>query len=53
MPKVKMEMKCEKCGRPQKKDEKRSNENWSAYETKAVCECGRKYVMYVNGQKVG
>lgn len=27
--KLKIESKCEKCGKPQPKDESKSNENWS------------------------
>lgn len=34
---------CELCGKPQPKDESRSNENWNVYDTKAVCECGGKF----------
>lgn len=34
---------CELCGKPQQKDESRSNENWNVYDTKAVCECGGKF----------
>lgn len=53
MDKVKMEMRCEKCGKPQPKDKERSNKSWSVFDTKAVCECGGKYCMYIDGQKVG
>lgn len=28
----KIEMKCEKCGKPQPKDDKQSNENWSVFD---------------------
>ena len=49
----KIEMKCEKCGKPQTKDDKQSNENWSVFDCKQTCECGGKFVMYIDGQKVG
>lgn len=49
----KMEMKCEKCGKPQTKDESKSNENWNAFRTVQRCECGGKYKMYIDGKKLG
>ncbi len=48
----KIEFKREKCGKPQLKDEKQSNENWSVFHCDQKCECGGKFVMYANGQKV-
>lgn len=33
----------ELCGKPQPKDESRSNENWNVYDAKVVCECGGKF----------
>lgn len=53
MPKVSIEMKCEKCGKPQKKNEKQSNENWSVFNTNETCECGGKFCMFIDGKKVG
>lgn len=54
MPKVsKIEMKCEKCGKPQGKDDKRSTENFDVFDCKQKCSCGGKYVMYIDGQKIG
>lgn len=49
----KMEMKCEKCGKPQAKDENKSNKNWSVFDYKQSCQCGGKFVMYIDGQKIG
>ena len=34
---------CKLCGKPQKKDEKQSNENWNAYAPKEKCECGGSF----------
>ena len=53
MAKSKIEFKCENCGKPQQKNEKQSNKNWSVFDCKQKCECGGKFVMYMNGQKVG
>lgn len=49
----KFENKCEKCGKPQPKDEKQSNGNWDVFSCNQTCECGGKFVTYVNGQKMG
>lgn len=49
----KMEMKCEKCGKPQPKDDSKSNENWNAFRTGQRCECGGEYKMYIDGKKLG
>lgn len=49
----KIEFKCEKCGKPQPRDEKKSNGNWDVFPCNQKCECGGKFVMYMNGQKVG
>lgn len=43
MAKAKIIRACEKCGKPQKKDEKQSNENWNVYNPNAICECGGKF----------
>lgn len=53
MAKIEMEFKCEKCGKPQPRNEKESSKNWNSYDCNQVCECGGKFVMYVNGQKAG
>lgn len=53
MAKAKMEMKCEKCGKPQPKNEKQSNKNWSVFDCNQICECDGKFVMYIDGQKIG
>lgn len=34
---------CEKCGKPQKKDESKSNNNWNVYDTQKKCECGGNF----------
>lgn len=34
---------CKLCGKPQKKDEKQSNESWNAYDPKEKCECGGSF----------
>lgn len=49
----KMEFKCENCGKPQPKNEKESNENWNVYDRNQKCECGGKFIMYLDGEKVG
>lgn len=51
--KTEIECKCERCGRPQTKDESKSNKNWSAFQCGQMCECGGKFVMYINVQKMG
>ena len=53
MAKSKIEFKCENCGKPQQKNEEQSNKNWSVFDCKQKCECGGKFAMYINGQKVG
>ena len=52
MRKCKFEIKCEKCGKPQQKNEKMSNGNWNVYDSNEICECGGKFVLYCNGKKV-
>lgn len=39
----KIERRCEKCGKLQPIIKEKSNENWKAYDPKAICECGGKY----------
>lgn len=51
--KPKIEFKCEKCGKSQLKDEAQSNRNWAVFNCDETCECGGKYAMYVDGQKIG
>lgn len=50
---LKIERKCEKCGKPQPKDEKMSNKNWDVYPCNQKCECGGTFSEYMNGQKMG
>lgn len=40
----KMIMVCEKCGKPQARNEKESNENWDVYDCNVKCECGGKFI---------
>lgn len=49
----KIEFKCENCGKLQPKNDEKSNENWAVFDCKQQCECGGKFVMYMDGQKVG
>lgn len=49
----KFESKCEKCGKPQPKDEKQSNKNWNVFDCNAKCECGGKFATYIDGRKMG
>lgn len=48
----KMETKCEKCGKPQKKNERMSNKNYDVFDCNQKCECGGKFVMYIDGQRI-
>lgn len=52
MAKIKMEFKCDKCGKPQPKNEKESNENWNVYDSNQMCECGGKFARYFDGRKI-
>lgn len=51
--KPKIEFKCEKCGRMQPKNAEKSNNNFNVFDCKATCDCGGKFAMYIDGQKVG
>lgn len=53
MAKIKMKSKCEKCGKPQSKNEEQSNKNFDVFDCNHKCKCGGRFVMYMNGQKVG
>ncbi len=35
--------KCEKCGKSQKKDDKKSNKNLKVFKANEKCECGGKF----------
>ena len=37
---IEVKLFCKKCGKEPPVDEKRSNGNWSAYNTSRPCECG-------------
>ncbi len=50
--KTKFEIKCEKCGKPQPKNENTSNENWSVFDCNVKCECGGKFATYIDGKKI-
>ena len=43
-------MKCNKCGKPQQRDEEKSNANWSAYNFNQKCDCGGEFVMFFDGE---
>lgn len=47
-----MEMLCENCKKPQPKDESQSNENWSVFSNGTLCECGGKFVLHMDGEKL-
>jgi hypothetical protein len=47
-----MDFRCENCGKPQPIDETKSNENWQIYDCHAVCECGGKFVLHIDGVKI-
>lgn len=49
---LKMEFKCENCGKSQPKNNEKSNENWNVYDRNQKCECGGKFIAYVNGQRL-
>lgn len=49
----KIAFKCEKCGKPQSKDEAKSNKKWAVFNCGETCECGGKFAMYIDGKKVG
>lgn len=46
------EMKCDKCGKLQPKDETMKTKMGGVYKFGQTCECGGKFSMYMNGQKV-
>lgn len=50
--KEKFEVKCEKCGKSQLKDKKKSNDNWDVFSCDQTCECGGKFATYANGKRV-
>lgn len=52
MAKIKMEFKCDKCGKPQPKNKKESNKNWIVYDSNQMCECGGKFARYINGRRI-
>lgn len=49
----KFESKCEKCGRPQEKNKKKSNKNWDVFDNNERCECGGRFANFIDGQKIG
>lgn len=48
----KIEFKCNKCGKPQPKNEKESNHNWNVYDQNQKCECGGTFKMHFDGKSV-
>ena len=47
---IKAEMRCNKCGRPHYKNEEKSIEQWSVYDCDAKCECGGRFVIWLDGE---
>jgi predicted RNA-binding Zn-ribbon protein involved in translation (DUF1610 family) len=45
-----VEFKCNKCGKAQPRNDEKSNKNWSVFDCKQVCECGGKFVVWINGK---
>ncbi len=45
-----MEMLCDKCKKPQARNEEKSTENWDVYDCNVKCECGGKYTMHMDGK---
>lgn len=41
---IKMIRICNKCGKPQPKNEKESNENWNVFDCNVKCDCGGDFV---------
>ena len=52
MAKLKPEMLCRQCKKPQAKDPEKSNQNWSVFPTGAKCECGSEFVLHIDGEPV-
>ena len=44
------EFKCNKCGKPAKQDDAKSNENWRAFKCGEKCECGGTFVLHIDGK---
>ena len=49
----KFERKCANCGKPQPKDESKSNHNWNAYDCNVKCECGGEFATFIDGVQLG
>lgn len=47
-----MEMLCENCKKPQQKDETQSTVNWQVFNSSDRCECGGKFVLHMDGEKL-
>lgn len=45
-----IEFRCNKCGAPQPRDEEMSRPNWNVYKNHTLCQCGGKFVMWIDGQ---
>lgn len=48
----KIEFRCNKCEKPQKKDDKQSNDNWSVFKAREKCSCGGEFVMFFEGEQL-
>jgi hypothetical protein len=45
-----IEFKCDRCGKPQPKNETASSKNWNVYDSNQKCECGGTFKMCFNGK---
>lgn len=52
MSKAKLIFACNKCGKPQLKNEKQSNNNWEVYPANQKCECGGKFTLFIRKDKI-
>ncbi|WP_312433542.1 hypothetical protein [Lacrimispora sp.] len=49
--KVEIAFRCEKCGKPQESDKKQSTELFEVFDCHEKCECGGKFIMYLDDEK--
>jgi hypothetical protein len=47
-----IEFRCNKCKKLQPKNEEKSNKNWQVFDCNVSCECGGKFVMFLDGEPV-
>jgi hypothetical protein len=46
-PQIDLRFECDKCGKPQPRDESQSNQNWEVFRAGEQCECGGTFKMVV------